>query len=136
MIKRVRDKLRNYRPQEVITYEDWRDIESRYSFAVTFISDDNPAYLILKRDLEEAREVILHNRVHKVKEVRLIGEIQKIFTTNKEEQINELVGQIKYIEGYLSELTDWIGRKKMLERMEADGKVVIRRNQSEGVFDD
>lgn len=136
MIKRVRDKLRNYRPQEVVPYEDWKDIESRFAFASTFLSEDNPAYQILMTDLEEAREIIIHNRVHEVKEVRIIGEIQKIFTTPKDEQMNELVGQVKYIEGYLAELRDWVLRKENLEHLEAAGKVIIRRNPEEGVLDE
>ena len=134
-IKRVRDKLRNYRPQEVVSYDDWKDIEDRYNFAITLLKEDNPAYLILKTDLEEAREILIHNRVHEVREVRIIGEIQKIFTTDKREQENELVGQIKYIEGYLAELNSWIARKVELEHMEAAGKVVIRRSQEEQVND-
>lgn len=136
MIKRVRDKLRNYRPKEVVSYEDWKDIESRFIIASTFLKEDNPAYQILINDLEEAREIVIHNRVHEVKEVRIIGEIQKIFSTSKEEQMNELVGQIKYIEGYLAELRDWVARKENLERLEAAGKVVIRRNPEEGVTDE
>lgn len=134
-IKRVRDKLRNYKPQEVISYEDWTDIESRFNFASAFLKEDNPAYLILKTDLDDAREIVLHNRVHEVKEVRIIGEIQKIFTTDKKEQMDELVGQIKYIEGFLSELQSWVDRKVGLEHMEAAGTVVIRRNPEEQVND-
>lgn len=136
MIKRVRDKLRNYRPQDVISYEDWQDIENRFIFASQFLKEENPAYVILKTDLEEAREIVIHNRVHDVKEVRIIGEIQKIFSTDKKEQMDELVGQIKYIEGYLAELTSWVARKVDLERLEADGKVVIRRRQEEEVLNE
>lgn len=135
MIKRVRDKLRNFRPQEVVSYEDWTDIENRYSFAVTLLKEDNPAYQILITDLNEAREILIHNRVHEVKEVRIIGEIQKIFTTDKREQENELVGQIKYIEGYLAELQSWIDRKVQLEHEEAAGRIVIRRSPEEQVHD-
>lgn len=136
MIKRVRDKLRNYRPQEVISYEDWSDIESRFSFASDFMRDDNPAYTILKSDLEQAREIVLHNRVHEVKEIRIIGELQKVFTTDKKEQMDELVGQIKYIEGYLGELQSWISRKVDLERLEGDGKIIIRRRSEDQILDE
>lgn len=136
MIKRVRDKLRTFRPQDVVSYEDWTDIENRFNFASNLLKEDNPAYQILKADLEQAREIIIHNRVHEVKEVRFVGEIQKIFTTNKREQIDELVGQIKYIEGYLGELQSWVDRKVDLEKLEANGKVIIRHNQEEGVFDE
>jgi hypothetical protein len=135
MIKRVRDKLRNFRPTEVIPFEEWRDIEARYNLAVVFLKEDNLAYQILQTDLEQAREILLHNRVHEVKEVRIIGEIQKIFTTDKKEQENELVGQIKYIEGFLGELQSWINRKVQLEHDEADGKIVIRRSEEEQVND-
>jgi len=135
MIKRVRDKLRNFRPQDVVSYEDWQDIESRFVFASNLLKEDNPAYQILKTDLEQAREILIHNRVHEVKEVRIIGELQKIFTTDKKEQMDELVGQIKYIEGYLAELQSWVDRKVQLEHEEAGGKIVIRRTQEEQVND-
>lgn len=133
MIKRVRDKLRNYRPQEVVPFEDWKDIEARFLMASQFLNEENPAYLILKTDLDEAREILIHNRVHEVKEVRIIGEIQKIFTTDKKQQEDELVGQIKYIEGYLAELQSWIARKVDLEHLEAEGKIIIRRNEEEPI---
>lgn len=135
MIKRTRDKLRRSRPMEVVTYEEWSDIEDRYSFAASFMKKKNPLYAILKSDLKEAREIIIHNRVHKVREIRLIGEIQKIFTTPKEQQMNELVGQVKYIEGFLAELQSWIDRKKSLERLEANGKIIIRRSGEEQLHD-
>lgn len=135
MIKRVRDKLRNFRPQEVVSYEDWQDIENRYVFASNLLKEDNPAYQILATDLAEAREILIHNRIHEVKEVRIIGEIQKIFTTDKKEQMDELVGQVKYIEGYLGELRSWVARKEQLEHEEAAGRIVIRRNPEEAVND-
>lgn len=134
--KRVRDKLRNFRPLDIVSFADWKDIENRFIFANAFLTEENPAYQILKSDLEHAKELVLHNRVHEVKEVRLIGEIQKIFTTNKEEQMNELVGQIKYIEGYLQELESWIRRKQQLESLEAAGKVIIRRAAVEERLDE
>lgn len=136
MIKRIRDKVRNFRPQEIISYADWTDIENRFIFASEFLKPENPAYQILKTDLEEAREIVLHNRVHDVKEVRIIGEIQKIFSTPREEQMDELVGQIKYIEGYLAELQAWVDRKLSLEALEGAGKVAIRRRPEEEVLDE
>lgn len=129
MIKRTRDRLRQIRPQEIVSFADWQDILNRWSFASAFLAEDNPGSQILRHDLQEAREIVIHNRVHEVREVRIIGEIQKIFTTDKESQMNELVGQINYIEGYLAELQSWIDRKVQLERLEADGKIVIRRQE-------
>lgn len=133
MIKRTRDKLRQFRPQEVVSFQDWQDILNRFAFASQFLAEDNPAAMIMRHDLQEAEEIILTNRVHDVKEVRIIGEIQKIFSTNKEEQLNELVGQVKYIRGYLAELQSWIDRKVQLEKLEADGKIVIRREEKDEV---
>lgn len=127
MIKRSRDKLRSYRPQEVVSEEDWKDIEDRYYRASTFMEESNPAYQILVHELREAEEIVMTNRVHEVKEVRIIGEIQKIFTTPKQEQLDQLVGQILFIRGYLAELQVWIDRKNQLEKLEADGRVTIRR---------
>lgn len=132
MIKRVRDKLQHYKPQEVISFADWQDITSRFNFAKAFLAEDNPASQILREELKNAEEIVITNRVHEVKEVRIIGEIQKIFTTPKDEQLDELVGQIKFIRGYIAELESWIYRKEELESLEADGKITIRRKEEDG----
>lgn len=134
MIKRVRDKLRNWRVQDVIAFEEWSDIESRYAEAASFIKEENQAYQILLAELREAESIILDNRVHEVREVRFISELmQKVFVIPKEEQLNELVGQIKFIRGYLAELQSWIDRKLQLEKEEADGRIIIRRNKEEPI---
>lgn len=129
MIKRIRDKVRQFKPQQKISLEEWEFIEDQWSRATTFLEPNNPAYQILKSDLKEAEDIVLENRVHEVKEVRIIGEIQKIFTIPKEEQSHELVGQIKYIRSYLAELESWITRKQELEHLESEGKIVIQRNK-------
>ena len=123
--------MRIFKPQEVVSHEDWEDILNRFAFASAFLEPTNPASQILKEELRQAEEIVLTNRVHEVKEVRLIGEIQKIFTTPKEEQMNELVGSIKTIRNYLQELQSWIDRKVELESQEANGKVAIRRREQE-----
>lgn len=124
--------MRGYKPQEVVSLTDWEDIERRFAFASQFLDLANPASQILRQELANAEEIVLTNRVHEVREVRIIGEIQKIFTTPKEEQMNQLVGQILFIRGYLAELQSWIDRKVHLEKLEGIGKVAIRRNK-EGV---
>lgn len=130
MIKRVRDRIRQLRPQHVISYEEWTVIESKYIIASTFIKEDNMAYQILTEDLAEANRIVLENRVHEVREIRFISEMmQKVFVTSKEEQMNELVGQIKFIKGYLAELQSWIDEKIQLEHQEANGKIIIRRDK-------
>lgn len=131
MIKRIREKLRTFKPQEVIPFTDWSDINNRFILASNFLKEDNLASIILKTELSNAEEIVLTNRVHEVKEVRIVGEIQKIFTIDKETQMNELVGQIKFIRGYLGELQSWIDRKVSLEKLEADGKIIIRRSEDD-----
>lgn len=129
LIRRVRDKMSRLRPQQVVPYEDWLDIEDKFATASGFLKEGYLPYEMLKNELKEAEEIVLTNRVHEVKEVRILGEIQKIFTTEKKVQVDELVGQIKFIRGYLGELQSWIDRKVELERLEGLGQVTIRRNQ-------
>jgi hypothetical protein len=128
IIRRVRDKMVGLRPQQVIPYDEWVDIEDKFAQASGFLKEGHLPYEILKAELKEAEEIVLTNRVHEVKEVRLFGDIQKIFTTNKKEQMDELVGQIKFIRGYMGELQSWIDRKVELERLEGEGRIAIRRN--------
>lgn len=128
MIKRIRDNLRK-KPQEAISFEDWKQIEGRFIVASEFLKKDNIASQIMKADLKDAEDMVLTNRVREVKEIRIIGEIQKIFSYDKREQMDELVGQIKYIRGYLAEMQAWIDHKKGLEREEAAGRIIIHREE-------
>jgi CHASE3 domain sensor protein len=83
---------------------------------------------MFQNELKSAEEIVLTNRVHEVREVKVISEfLQKIFTTSKEEQTDELVGQIKFIREFLAEVQSWIDRKVELERMEAAGEITIDR---------
>lgn len=130
MINRIRDKVRQFKPQEVVSAKDWESIEDNHAFAATFLKKENPGYRILLGDLKEAEEIILNNRVHEVHELRVISEfLHKTFKTGKKQQVDELVGQIKYIRGYLGELQLWIDRKVELEKLEGEGKIVIERSK-------
>ena len=130
MVKRIRDRIAQFRPQEVISYADWTDIMDRYNYAYEFLKENNPMSTLMRFDLEEAKTIIMENRVHEVKEVHIVSDaLQKIFTTGKKEQIDELVGELKYIKGFLGELQSWVERKEKLEKLEAAGKIIIRREE-------
>jgi len=130
MIKRVRDRIRQIRPREFISYKEWTVIEGEFNHASLFMKLDNPLYTMMISDLREAEAIIIQNRVHEVREVHIITDVfQKIFIKEKKVQIDELVGQIKYIRAFIADLNDKIDRKVRLERLEAEGKVVINRNQ-------
>lgn len=128
-IKRVRDKKWIPKPTESISFADWQQIEDRFVQATQFMTPGYQPYEIMKAELKEAEEIVMTNRIHEVKEIRIIGEIQKIFTTDKTEQVNETVGQIKFIRGFLAEMQTWIDYKTSLEGLEADGKIIIHREE-------
>jgi hypothetical protein len=132
-IKRIRDAVRYQKPLQKINYEEWKQIEDRAAQAELFLNDENELYKTMVADLEEAQRVILENRIHEVKEVRFFGEIQKIFTTDKQEQINELVGQYKYIKSFLAEMKTWIDFKRELEKKEGDGQILIQRDERQQI---
>lgn len=128
LFKRTRDVLRqNLKPQENISLAEWEDIVDRYAEAKTFMA--SRIYTLLQEELKKAEEIVLLNRVHEVREVKVISEVfQKIFTTAKGEQMDELVGQIKFIRDLLKEILSWVVRKESLEKLEAEGKITIERN--------
>ena len=133
MIQRVRDKVRSFKPQQVISFKDWSIINDKAAKASRFLSEDNVLYQTLIAELKSAQDIILENRVHEVREIRIIGEIQKIFITGREEQMNELVGQVKFIKNFLAELQSWIDLKNHLQKQEADGSIIIRRKEEESL---
>lgn len=129
-IRRIRDQKRYLRPQQIISFEEWENISSRASYAKQFLKEDNPIYATMKQSLVDAENMILENRVREVKEVHVISEtLQKIFTTPKEIQDDEIVGQLKFIRTFLSELQTWIDFKVEIEKKEAEGVVSIQRSK-------
>ncbi len=133
MIQRVRDKVRSFKPQQVISFKDWSIINDKSAKASRFLAEDNVLYQTFLAELKSAQDIILENRVHEVREIRIIGEIQKIFITGREEQMNELVGQVKFIKNFLAELQSWIDLKNHLQKQEADGSIIIRRKEEESL---
>lgn len=125
--KRTRDKILRARSKEVVPFVTWRDIEERAQQAEIFFTGNSHVYKSMRQDLQEAENMVLTNRVKEVKQIKMVGDIQKIFSIDKETQMNELVGQIKYIRDTLSELQSWIDRKADMERREANGEILIQR---------
>lgn len=129
IFKRTRDFIRNVKPVGHVSYEEWQDIVERYSEAKKFLSSKGKIISLMRDDLKNAENIVLENRVHEVQEERSFETFKKVFITPKEEQLNELVGQIKLLRGYIKELESWIERKETLERQEADGKIIIHREE-------
>jgi hypothetical protein len=126
MYKRIRDKVHNFRPQEVVNKETWDEIIKRYNEAVYF--QKSALFVTLKTSLEEAESSILENRIREVQEVVTITKtFKRIFTTPKKTQDDEVVGQIKFIRNLMREVQGWIDHKSQLEKMETDGKIIIHR---------
>lgn len=130
MIKRVRDKIRTFKPQQVISNEDWEDVQNRAKYAKLFLRKDNPMYVIITHDLKDAENMLLENRIHEVREIHHVTDtLQKLFITPRKEQMDEVVGQIKYLRGFIAELQSWIHREEELEKMDAAGVVSIIRSK-------
>lgn len=128
--KRTRDVLRRKMPVGRISYEEWKDVESRYTFATGFLADENPVYNLLVDGLKKAEDIVLENRLHEVREVKKISDnLKKIFITPKQEQLDELVGQVKLINNILNEVKFWKSYKEELERLEGLGKINIDRGK-------
>ncbi len=124
--------MRSIRPQQTISYQDWVQIEDRAKTAILFMKKTNPLYIMMQNDLKEAETIVLENRVHEVREVRVLNELlQKVFVTPKQEQLDEVIGQIKYLRLFFSEMESWIYTKKDLENQEAEGRIIIERDTKE-----
>lgn len=129
MRTRLRDIKRYIKPQQEITFEEWELVMDKYNQAQAFLSEESFIHQIMLEDLEKVKTIIFENRVHEVHENKKITDnFRKIFITSKQEQVDELVGQVKYIQGILDTVKSWIEMKEELEAMEAQGKITIERN--------
>lgn len=129
-VQRIRDARRYIKPQQHVSFEEWEDISKRASYAAQFLQPENPINITMRESLLQAENMIMENRLREVKEVHVISDtLQKIFTTPKKIQDDEVVGQIKYIRTFLAELQTWIDFKAELERKEAEGVIAIQRSK-------
>ena len=134
MIQRIRDKARSYRPQQKISYKDWVIVSGMAQQAEVFKT--NKFYQSMKDNLKDAESAVLENRIKEVREITKISDtFSKIFTTDREIQVNETVGRVKFIRFMLNEIEVAIKRKADLERKEADGLITIQREEKEEVLD-
>lgn len=131
--KRIRDRIRGFKPQATILFAEWKDIEDRSIQAEEFFKNCPRVAQMLETDLSVGRNTLIEDSLRETKAIHVISEtVQRIFTTPKAQQVSELVGQVKYIKDLLSELKSWIALKADLEQQEADGKITIQREQSNG----
>ena len=130
-MKRIRDKVRNFKPREQVSIEDWEDIKTRHNLAKKLLKEDNPLYILLTESLNKAETMILENRLKEVRESHTITDsLTKVFITPKKVQDDEIVGQIKFLRTLLLELESWVERRDDVEQREAEGRVVIERNDA------
>jgi hypothetical protein len=125
-IKRIRDRIRGFKPQAEVSYDEWQQIEENAAQAAAF--EKTIIFQMLQDDLQKATDIVVQNRVLEVHEEHTITEtLKKVFITPSKVQADELVGQIKYIKGILDQVTVWVTTKSNLEAEEAAGRIVIHR---------
>lgn len=130
MIQRFRDLKKEFKPQGHISYNEWKDILDRFTVAKKFLSPDNPLYVLMQEDLKKGEDIIIENRIREVHDITQVTDtLKKVFITKRQIQIDELVGQIKYLRDLFRELQSWIDIKQQLEKEEADGKITIQRDE-------
>lgn len=130
MLKRFRDLKKEFKPQGQISYEEWKGISDRFIVAKKFLSPTNPLYLLMQEDLKKGEDIILENRIREVHDITQVTDtLKKVFITKRKIQIDELVGQIKYLRDFFKELNEWISLKEQLEKEEADGRITIQRDE-------
>lgn len=143
-IQRIRDAVRYVKPQQKIGFQEWQQIEERARQAEIFMNDSNEIYKLMLADLENSKDIILENRIREVHEesvittkvetteqggVSVIPEMLKRFITPRKVQVDELVGQYKYLKSFLAEMKTWIDFRDELVKREADGQITIERNE-------
>lgn len=131
MINRVRDAIRNFKPQGQVSFEEWEQITDRAAYAKKFMSPVNPVFVELQSQLQELETDIMENKLREVRNFDFnayTGVVQRVFVTPKKLQDDETIGQIKFLRQFFAKLQSWIDIKKDYEQKEADGLLVIDRD--------
>lgn len=127
LLTRTRDFVRkSARPLEHVSFEEWNMIVDKATEAQKFM--DSEIHKLMEGDLNDAKELILTNRIHEEREVHVVTDLfQRIITIPQREKLDETVGKIKYIKGIFRDMQGFIDDKVGKEKMEADGKITIER---------
>jgi hypothetical protein len=130
---RVRDVIRNnFKPQGEISFAEWQGISDRFAYAKKFMSETNPIFVTMKAQLKKLEDDILENKLeekHRFEFNLNAGVIKEMFITPKKVQEDEAVGQIKYLRDFFREMEFWVFVKEDYEKQEADGKLIIHRDE-------
>lgn len=122
------DNKRFYK-KTIISKLEYDKIVDEGAVAWEILNDDRFEFvrLLIETPRNYARESILNNTITDVSEEVTISErIKKIFFKPKREQIDELVGQYKVINKFLSDLEDRVATKEQLERGVANDTIIIQ----------
>lgn len=132
MQQRIRDAKKVFRPQGQVSFEEWQAITDRFAYAKKFMSEVNPIYLKMKVQLKKLEDDILENKLkehHRFDFNHHLGVVKELFITPKKVQDDEAIGQIKYLRDFFSELEFWIKDKEEHEKQEANGLIIIDRQE-------
>jgi len=120
------------RTVKTVSKEQWEEAERKAKLADKILHSkefaDIPAYLKVAE--EQAKEMILTNRIKEVREEVTIAEtLKKVFITPKKVQEDEIIGTIKFIRQFVTELQSWIEQKNELLNAEDKGRIQIERSK-------
>lgn len=118
-------------PKTIITAEEWETIESQAKAAEAILTQKRFKFFIdyLTQAQSEIERMIWNGTIREVREEMTISEtLKKVFITPKKEQVQELIGQHKFIGQMLSFLNNAILSKKEAEELEEKHRLTIEKN--------
>lgn len=111
-----------------ITKAQFEQIEQESRIAGSFLDDEDFAFIraYIETSLKSAEEMILNGTIHDVVErVTVTQSTEKEFTVPKEEQLQELRGQYKWIKKFLNDMRTFANQKEELNKAIREKKAYL-----------
>lgn len=111
-----------------ITQEEFQEVEDQSRSAHSLLKDPQFSFAqeYINNSLKSIEDSILNNTVHDVTErVTITQSTQKDLFIPKEEQINELCGQYKWIKKFLADMEYFSTMKENLDKAIEKGDVIV-----------
>lgn len=115
----------------IITQKEYNQIREQSESAQTFLESATFKFIreYLQNSLSSIENSILNNTIRDVTERVTIGQTLKDFFTPKQVQVDELAGQYKFINKFMTDMQIYANQIYDLDKQIEKGRVQVKENR-------
>lgn len=117
----------------IVSSSEVEKIKDDAEAALELLNDTRFKFLIdyFNQAKKEIVEIFVQNRIKKVQEIVKSDSLDKVFTTTRDEQYNELSGQYKFIEKTFEYITEVSKRPELLANSKEKGDIRLETSEKD-----